>query len=143
MLARFCSRYLVSAVFSMNNLVFLVASWNVRGLGDDDKCDTVSADLSVARPNLVALQESKLGPIAPTKVAHFFPASLRSFVSVDTAGALGGLVTVWDQNIFNLSNSFLSRNILTIDLSFHADGSALCYTNIYAPCDRSDKIVFL
>jgi hypothetical protein len=54
-------------------LCFSVGSWNVRGLGDSDKCDHVKADLAFARPNLVGLQESKLGPISISKAASFLP----------------------------------------------------------------------
>lgn len=39
---------------------FVLCFWNVRGLGDQEKCDNVLSELLSASPNLVLLQETKL-----------------------------------------------------------------------------------
>jgi hypothetical protein len=76
-------------------ICFIVGSWNVRGLGDSDKCDSVKADLAFARPSLVGLQESKLGPISVSKAASFLPL-FSTPTSLSTLLALrGGLVSAW------------------------------------------------
>jgi len=51
------------------NLVF----WNVRGLGDQTKCDNVLAELLSANPSIVLLQETKLSSPPSSK---FSPSSL-------------------------------------------------------------------
>jgi hypothetical protein len=76
-------------------LSFTVGSWNVRGLGDSDKCDNVHVDLLFAKPSVVGLQESKLGPVWSSKAASFLPQPLCAFDSVDSIGASGGLVSAW------------------------------------------------
>lgn len=57
-----------------------VVSWNVRGLGETEKCD----ELKLAFPpalSLVCLQETKLQTITPLKERSFLPASFaNSFV---------------------------------------------------------------
>jgi exonuclease III len=127
----------------MHRLIFFVCSWNVRGLGDEDKCCFVCADILAARPTILGLQETKLGPLTLAKAASFLPPALRSFSSVDSVGASGGLISAWDQKVFSLKLSIPSRHILSLDLSLHADGSVLHFTNVYAPCDHSEKASFL
>jgi exonuclease III len=39
---------------------FLLLSWNVRGLGDLDKCNIVRDALKQATPSIICLQETKL-----------------------------------------------------------------------------------
>jgi exonuclease III len=126
----------------MSSLVFYVASWNVPGLGDDNKCTDVSADISLGRPNLIGLQESKLGPISKSKAAAFLPPSLQDFRAMDDVGSSGGLVSAWDQNIFGLVGTLPSRHILSLDLSFNCDGAMFRFSNVYAPCVREEKAAF-
>ena len=55
------------------NRTFTVCSWNVRGLGDRDKCDEVLMELLSCKPNLVLLQETKPNDISPIKLTSFLP----------------------------------------------------------------------
>ncbi|KAM0904229.1 hypothetical protein ACQ4PT_018157 [Festuca glaucescens] len=118
-------------------------SWNVRWLGDEDKCISVFADLSVARPGLLAIQESKLGVLTPAKAASFLPPFIRSHRAVDAVGTSGGLVSAWDHNLFSLASDFASHHILSLDLAFNDDGTTIRFSNVYAPCDRAEKVLFL
>jgi exonuclease III len=127
----------------MDNLSFLLESWNVRGLGDHDKCVSISADISSAKPNILALQETKLDHIASSKASSFLPSSLRDFHAVDADGSSGGLLTAWDANLFVCSASTSSRHLLSLDLSLTVVNSSFRFTNVYAPCDRSAKADFL
>jgi exonuclease III len=54
--------------------------WNVRGLGDDDKNETVHKTLDEAKTDLICLQETKLIDISLFKARNFLPASFTEFV---------------------------------------------------------------
>ena len=57
----------------MNNLKLSLLSWNVRGLGQDERCRDVLAELVTSRPSLSFLQETKL-PTAPfSREAQLLP----------------------------------------------------------------------
>lgn len=47
--------------------------WNVRGLNDPGKCDRVLSDLRSSRPQLVALQETKLDKPSHHKLRSLLP----------------------------------------------------------------------
>jgi exonuclease III len=78
---------------------FISETWNVRGLGDDDKCCSVYSDLVAAKPDLLAIQETKLASLSPSKAATFLPPRIRSFRSVDAVGSSGGILSAWDHNL--------------------------------------------
>jgi hypothetical protein len=112
---------------------FSVSSWNVRGLGDADKCDQVHADLRSFRPRIVGLQETKLGPILGAKAVTFLPSNIRTFESVDSIGASGAILSAWDESLFSLEQTSPSRHILSFDLSLRNDSCTFRFSNIYAP----------
>lgn len=55
-----------------------VMSWNVRGLGDPDKCTIVHDAISDASPTIVCLQETKLHDMPHTKTHSFLPSKLAN-----------------------------------------------------------------
>jgi hypothetical protein len=67
---------------NQNRFVYSIMSWNVRGLGRQDKCDAVRDAISISHPHIVCLEESKLNVIDSHKCKSFIPptspASLRS-----------------------------------------------------------------
>lgn len=76
----------------MNNCRSLsLCCWNVRGLGDSDKCDFVRDTLISSAADIVLLQETKLHDISTFKLASFLPQSSSKFVHVEADGASGGL----------------------------------------------------
>jgi exonuclease III len=80
----------------MDNLAFLkllFCSWNVRGLGDPDKCNIVSDNVSNASVSVMCIQESKLASLDNAKARSLLPHSLSDHVEVDADGSRGGIVT--------------------------------------------------
>lgn len=83
-------------------------NWNVRGLGDNDKCAKVRDTLMSARPHIACLQERKLANITTAKARAFLPSNLSNFHYVEASGTRGGLVTAWDDRSLSL-HSFITR----------------------------------
>lgn len=54
-----------------------VMPWNVRGLGDSDKCTVVRDAIFSASPSIACLQERKLSEISAFKENTFLPRTLR------------------------------------------------------------------
>jgi hypothetical protein len=70
-----------------------VMSWNIWGLGDSDKCIVVRDALSLARPIIVCIQESKLRSINVFSSRSFLPRNVTNFESIHTDGSYGGIIT--------------------------------------------------
>lgn len=76
-------------VYMITNRSITVTSWNVRGLGDLDKCVTVLDTLLLAKPSISCLQETKLNMIVPQKVASFLPRHLSAMEFIEADGMQG------------------------------------------------------
>ncbi|RCV06451.1 hypothetical protein SETIT_1G163400v2 [Setaria italica] len=68
-----------------SSVSYSLLSWNVRGLGEKDKCMIVRDTLTIARANIVCLQETKLRATDKLKSCAFLPMTLNEFRCVDSA----------------------------------------------------------
>jgi exonuclease III len=122
---------------------FSLVSWNIRGLGDDDKCTMVKDTLSAAQPNIVCLQESKLSSTDALKTRASLPPHISGFCCVDAAATRGGLVTAWDKRSFSLTSFITCHHTLTTAFASTASDYCFTVTNGYMPSDHRDSLAFL
>lgn len=122
---------------------FSLLSWNVRGLGDKNKCTIVHDTLTSARSNNVCLQETKLRAIDSLRARSFLPVNLDAFRCVDSNETRGGMVTAWDSTAFTLASCIIRQHTLTTFLSSTASDYTFAVTNVYAPADHRDSLPFL
>lgn len=123
---------------------FTFVSWNVRGLGEDDKCVAVKAVLSTAAVSVVCIQEAKLQNVPVFKALAFLPGHVaRSLVFQASTGASGELITAWDDRVLELVSSSQLPGLLTARLRYRASGLCLTITNAYGPCAGPDRALFL
>jgi hypothetical protein len=124
---------------------FLLFSWNVRGLGDPEKCTIVRDAIRSASPTIVCLQETKLSDCNFFKAATFLPPNLSSsFVSSNAAGSRGGILTAWDPNSLVLDSRSIPNNYcLSTTFSSAFSEHTFSITNVYAPSDHRDSPLFL
>ncbi|KAG2577768.1 hypothetical protein PVAP13_6NG174203, partial [Panicum virgatum] len=123
---------------------FVVVSWNVRGLGDPDKCAVVKDALVASTPSVICLQETKLSDLKCFKTHSFLPPHFTNSIQyVRAAGSRGGILTAWDTNLFTLDSFISRRHTLTTALSAAASDQRLTVTNVYAPADHHDSKNFL
>lgn len=118
-------------------------SWNVRGLGQEQRCSDVLSELISQRPTLVALQETKLNQVERAKLRSFLPARLSSHSDLPSVGAAGGILTAWDDSVCSLRSSTHGAYTLTSSFSLKRDGTCFTLTNVYAPTAYDEKVPFL
>ncbi|CAN6218601.1 unnamed protein product [Urochloa humidicola] len=129
---------------SSSSKVFSVVSWNVRGLGDSDKCDVVKDALSTASPSIICVQETKLHSVTPQKARSFLPVShATSLHSLSANGSRGGVLTAWNASSFSLTSFITRKHTLTTVLTSTTSNHILTITNVYAPSDHRDSHDFL
>jgi len=123
---------------------FLVVSWNVRGLGDPDKCTVVKDALVASAPSVICLQETKLSDLSRFKAHSFLPPHFTDTIQfVRAAGSCGGILTAWNTNLFSLDSFISRRHTLTTALTATSSDLRLTVTNVYAPADHRDSKIFL
>ncbi|KAJ3672429.1 hypothetical protein LUZ60_007150 [Juncus effusus] len=85
---------------------------NVRGLNKDTKRGQVRDNLLAERPDFVCLQETKLKEYTPQIHRSIVGSRLRSYVTLDSLGASGGILMAWNDNLFNLVSCSKQREEL-------------------------------
>ena len=58
---------------------FSFESWNLRGLGDDDKCVVARDAITLANPTVCCIQETKLASVTDAKARSFLPSTMSHF----------------------------------------------------------------
>jgi exonuclease III len=130
---------------STSSKYFLLLSWNVRGLGDPEKCTIIRDAICSTSPSIVCLRETKLNACDFFKAATFLPQNFTSsFVTCNAAGSRGGILTAWDPNALTLDhhavhNSFCLSTSFTSAFSEHN----FSVMNVYAPSDHRYSYLFL
>ncbi|CAN6341061.1 unnamed protein product [Urochloa humidicola] len=126
-----------------STMLFSLLSWNVRGLGDSDKCKIVRDSLFSAKPDVACLQETKLRSTDSSKARSFLPPLLTDFYCVDASDTRGGLITAWNARTLMVSSFLSRRRTLTTVFTSNASNSTFTVTNVYAPADHRDSLDFL
>ena len=121
-----------------------VLSWNVRGLGDSEKCELVRAAIASLSPTVACLQETKAQEISKFKARSFLPPKLAdTFLDIPSTGTRGGLITAWDTDVLELSSFVTRQYALTCHFLLANTNSEITITNVYAPSDHRDTATFL
>ena len=99
-----CIRVWIVGPMNASTTAYGLLSWNVRGLGDDDKCKIVRDTLSARNITIACNQETKLRSASPAKARNFLPPNLSNFHCVDAAGTRGGILTAWDDRALTMTS---------------------------------------
>jgi exonuclease III len=121
---------------------FSVISWNVRGLGDPDKCKLVRNVFLNANPVILCIQESMLSNVDFFKAASFLPPGFL-FASSPADGSRGGMITAWDPNVFTLKNQFCKPYTIACTFTCNLSDLDFSITNTYGPSDHAFSLPYL
>ncbi|TVU18766.1 hypothetical protein EJB05_34879, partial [Eragrostis curvula] len=128
---------------SNNVKLIRVVSWNVRGLGESDKCTNVRDALSSLTPSILCIQETKLATLDRFKACTFLPAGFTSIERIDADGSRGGILTAWNPAAFTITAATRSTYALTVTLASTHTDLEFTLTNVYAPADHRHTTAFL
>ena len=117
-------------------------SWNVRGLNSPSKHRMIKNWIQQEKPTIVFLQETKSSTDAIERIRGKVWAG-SSAISVDAAGASGGLAILWNPQIISLYDFHATLHL--IQTSFHLIGTGIHghLTNVYFPQTIQQKLELL
>jgi exonuclease III len=119
-------------------------NWNVRGLNDAARQDTVNELVTDTGATIVCLQETKLQLMDQRVVTRTVgPKFANSFAVLPAAQTRGGILLAVNEDFFDLANIQLSTNTITATIAMRADGTQWQITVVYGPQRDDDKIQFL
>jgi exonuclease III len=98
-----------AAMISMN---FNILTWNVRGLNEGRKRLKIRNLLSKWKIDIVCLQETKLKMVSNQIVHSLWRCPYKEWCHVDSIGASGGILLMWDDIILGFVREPLYNNII-------------------------------
>jgi len=109
-----------------------ILNWNVRGLNDGARHDSVSELVRDTCSTIIYLQETKLQVIDDNVVRH---TSSQQFVNnyavLPAVQTRGGILLAVAENFFALSNIHLTTHAITAMVSMRADDTKWQITVVY------------
>jgi exonuclease III len=116
-----------------------IISWNIRGLGGLEKRKEVRKLVGDLRPSILCLQETKLQTCDNSLCLSLWGNSPHAFSFRPSAGASGGILTLWDSSEVEVWTSESRDHVLWCHGRFITSGEEFHVVNVYAPCEEGAK----
>ncbi|GMI96985.1 hypothetical protein HRI_003367800 [Hibiscus trionum] len=119
------------------NCVF--CSWNVRGLGKAEKYRALGKLIGRSKANIVFIQESKVENLKPWVMARLQNLNLRVVAIAPSAGASGGLVSLWNPAVFKVESNIVGARWIILVGQLMVQKRKVALVNVYAPNNLREK----
>ncbi|KAK2646987.1 hypothetical protein Ddye_022182 [Dipteronia dyeriana] len=109
----------------------IVLSCNVRGLGKGEKKCVVRSLVEFYKPTIVFLQETKLSNYDDRVIKAIGGSALNRGIGVDAEGALGGLLSLWNEDQFKVSDCISNSRCLILIGELLSMKAVAAFCNVY------------
>ncbi|KAK8662391.1 hypothetical protein V6N13_091969 [Hibiscus sabdariffa] len=120
-------------------ILMKLLSWNIRGIGSNLKVFALKKLLNSVRVNVAFIQESKRVFLSVGDVSKLWYDDVFDFRYSEAEGNSGGLISIWNPAVFQLSNCTILKNLILLEGIFIPDDFPYMLANIYAPCTSSEQ----
>jgi hypothetical protein len=96
-----------------------------------------------SRCSILCIQETKRQQFDASYLRNFCPSHLNCFEFSPSADASGGLITIWNGNMFEGSLVSTNTYSITVKLTSKLPCQSFHVTNIYGPADPVEKPTFI
>ncbi|KAL8473783.1 hypothetical protein ACS0TY_030582 [Phlomoides rotata] len=97
--------------------------------------------LSKRKIDICCFQETMVGEMKESICKSVWGVSKFNWASKESEGGAGGILTIWNDEVFCETSSWFTRGMLIVNGFWRGDGALCCIINVYAPCIQSEKIV--
>uniref|UniRef100_A0ACD6A1M8 Uncharacterized protein n=1 Tax=Avena sativa TaxID=4498 RepID=A0ACD6A1M8_AVESA len=115
--------------------------WNVRGLNDQDRKDTMHETIATSTCQIVCLQETKLEDISSFDACYIGGNRSKSFAQRPALGTRGGILMLWDDSNVQITDVQITKFCLSANVhllnSSHEGDFKLTY--VYDPTAANRK----
>jgi exonuclease III len=121
-----------------------ILGWNVRGLNDQDRKDTVHGTIANSSCHIACLQETKLQAVSPFDAIYIGGNRLKSFAERPALGTRGGILLLWDDSVVDITNVVTSDFCLSADVRLinSSENGDFKITTVYGPTTAALKDQF-
>ncbi|GMJ10571.1 hypothetical protein HRI_004726300 [Hibiscus trionum] len=116
-----------------------IIAWNIRGLGKKEKSRAVRNLVATKKPGIVFLQETKLPKISFAIQRRLSGNLLQGFCFAPTEGSVGGLLSMWDENWFEVTSRTVNRRFIALLGKIKEIQLECAFINVYGPAADAEK----
>ncbi|XP_021989125.1 uncharacterized protein LOC110885720 [Helianthus annuus] len=116
-----------------------VLSLNVQGAGREDKAGWIRKLVRDNKVSCLCIQETHVAGLNEDTIRKFCPFDEMNMVTVDAQGRSGGLVVIWDPQVFEMTENIKSEHFVMLSRYIEGVEEKLNVFNIYAPNDMQKK----
>ncbi|XP_039016625.1 uncharacterized protein LOC120147279 [Hibiscus syriacus] len=116
-----------------------IISWNIRGIRKKEKSRAVATMVRNYKPGILLIQETKLEKCSQAIRRRIGGSILNSWTVVPAVGSAGGLMVLWNDKDFEVTNSHLSSRFIAVFGSFKNSCDKCVIINVYGPSIDAEK----
>jgi hypothetical protein len=110
-----------------------ILSWNVRGLNDRDKHLRISNLIRLWKVDIVCFQKTKMESMSNWFVHSLWDYPYVDWCRVDSRGASGGILLMWDRRVVSRIDSCLGKFVVACNFRNMDDGLEWGFAEVYGP----------
>lgn len=118
---------------------FNIISYNIRGLGTEGRDTAIGSVVKIEKAAVIFIQETKMENMTDSIVRSIWGSGMHQWTAVNSIGASRGMLTVWDDSIFNCVEVFSQMHCLSIRGTRICDGFDCVPTKVYGPTGDADR----
>jgi exonuclease III len=122
------------------HLSMIILTWNIRGLGREEKRRAVKNLVQCHKPYMVFIQETKLNYFDSRIVKALGGSILSKGIGVEAVGSAGGLITLWDEEFFEVTDCISNESCIIISVVLTKLGKEVIFCNVYAASQESSRV---
>ena len=123
--------------------IWYIVNWNIRGINSQIRWDEIRAKADESNCHIIFLQETKREHFDHSYIRNFCPRRINQFAYPPSVGSSGGIITLWNGNMFSETVIDNSKFHLIVQLICKLSAKILYITNVYAPTANEERTEFL
>ena len=116
-----------------------IISWNVRKLNEQDKRLKVRSLIRKWGPDVVCLQETKMGLINRAVIRSLWGGQHVDWSYLGSCGAFGGVLVMWDTRVVNKMEEAVGRFSVSCKFTSVSGQFVWVFTSVYGPNLHRDR----
>jgi len=126
-----------------NNKQYSILVWNIKGINSQEKWNATRAKINESSCQILCLQETKRENFDILYLKKFCSKHLNAFAFSPSVGASGGIITIWNGNMFDGNIVCSNGYCVTIKFTNKLNASTFHVSNVYGPSYSEGKMAFI
>ena len=115
----------------------------MRRINSQIRWDDIRKNIEESNCNIICFQETKKEIFDLSYIRKFCPRRFNQFAYSPSVGSSGGIITIWNGNLFNGTEISSSKFHVTVELICKISGQLWYLTNVYGPTSSADRALFI